>query len=88
MGSQDNAEELTAGKDEETEGLVYFHPNELRTKDFNKFVDRLLTTGDADETMFANLTPVQRHVYSVINRACARLQKLTDTDYGRFIDGE
>ena len=68
---------LQADKESEAlDGLIYFHPQELRTKDFNKFVDSMLANGCVDEGMFNSLTPVQMHVYSVLNRALARAMRL------------
>ena len=52
-----------------------YDPDELRTQDFNKFVDQLLTSGTVDDELWTNLTPVQREVYSVFNRAMARLAR-------------
>lgn len=73
--SSQDSPKLYAGKEIDETPLVYFHPDELRTKEFNAFVDRLLTKGDASEEGFTVLTPVQRHVFSVINRAFARITR-------------
>lgn len=84
--------ELKANKSEEVvDGFLYFHPDELRTKEFNQFVDRMLTEGTADEEVFSNLTPVQRQVYSVLNRAFARIKRLSDSqddEFRQHIDSE
>lgn len=57
------------------DGLVYYDPDELRTKDFNKFIDQLLETGTVDDELWTSLTIVQRDCYSVINRSFARIKR-------------
>lgn len=55
--------------------LIYFDPDELRTKEFNRYIDQLLETGSPDVELHENLTPVQKQVYSVINRAFERYKR-------------
>lgn len=52
--------------------LITFNPDELRTKEFNKFIDDLMVKGRVEDEQFHNLTKTQKEMYSVINRAFER----------------
>lgn len=62
-------------KDTLKDSRIYFNPEELRTKEFNRLIDSLLTHGEVMDEDWAILTPVQKHIYSVINRAMKRVIK-------------
>ena len=55
--------------------LIYFHPDELRTKEFNQFIDDMLETGSPSADTFSELTVVQKQVFSVINRSFERYKR-------------
>lgn len=59
--------------------LIYYDPDELRTKRFNKFIDDLLEKGTVTDESFTELSIVQRDVYSVINRAFSRIKARCST---------
>ena len=63
----------TASVQDEPETIT-FHPDELRTKEFNNFVDQILIKGKVDDDTWHKRTRLQNEFYSVINRSVKRMQ--------------
>jgi len=55
--------------------MICFRADELKTKEFNNFIDKLLTSGEVDDEIWHKRSKVQNEVYNVINRSLKRLSK-------------